>query len=180
MSASFVRHHSEVVPAHEPFVSEGHWNVERPRVLVVCCSDGRLQETIDEFLQHRLGIRHYDRFYAPGGPAALVPGGHNSPQTHQYRSDAAFLIDAHDVQDLVLIFHSPASPGPEAAVCAHYRRVYPFASAEEIRAQQVEDMKEVMAYLRGLRLRGRIHAYRAEVLPDSRVQFVSLALPIAV
>ena len=50
------------------YISQSRWDVERPRILVACCSDGRLQEAIDEFLQNHLHVRDYDRFYAPGGP----------------------------------------------------------------------------------------------------------------
>ena len=52
------------------YVSERRWSEERPRVLVVACSDGRLQEAVDDFLQNHLGILDYDRLYAPGGPGA--------------------------------------------------------------------------------------------------------------
>ena len=40
---------SETIFNTPDFISQAHWNVERPHVLVVCCSDGRLQTAIDEF-----------------------------------------------------------------------------------------------------------------------------------
>ena len=39
------------------YTSQSRWNVERPRVLVACCSDGRLQGAIDEFLRNHNGLR---------------------------------------------------------------------------------------------------------------------------
>lgn len=89
------------------YTSRSQWNVERPRVLVACCSDERLQEAIDEFLQNHLHIRDYDRFYAPGGPGALTPGGYEFLRATQYRDDLAFLIRVHKVEELRLIFHGP-------------------------------------------------------------------------
>lgn len=48
------------------YLSERPWNAERPRVLVVACSDGRLQQNADDFLCNHLGISDYDRLYMPG------------------------------------------------------------------------------------------------------------------
>ncbi|MBV9851955.1 MAG: hypothetical protein JO250_20000 [Armatimonadetes bacterium] len=158
----------------EVFVGERRWNVQRPQVLVVCCSDGRLQECMDEFLQERMGVHHYDRFYAPGGPGALAISGYEFLRAEQYRDDCAFLLRAHGVQDLILIFHGPAPDGPEEAVCAHYRRILPHATPEQIRAQQAQDMEEVLTYLKILRLPVRVHGFRAEVLPSRQVRFAPL------
>ena len=35
----------------------GQWSAARPSVLVVACSDGRLQEATDAFLNQKLDIR---------------------------------------------------------------------------------------------------------------------------
>ena len=156
------------------YTSRLQWNVERPRVLVACCSDGRLQESIDEFLQNHLSIRDYDRFYAPGGPAALTPGGYEFLRATQYRDDLAFLIRVHKVEELLLIFHGAAPEGPAEATCAHYHRVLPGAGPAAVREQQFQDLADLRMYLNGLRLTARVRAYRAEVLADLRVQFVSM------
>ncbi len=99
MSGQFPWRVTEMLPVapgvdSEAFVSDRHWAVERPQVLVVCCSDGRLQEIMDEFLQERLGVRHYDRFYAPGGPGALATSGYEFLRASHYREDTAFLLRA--------------------------------------------------------------------------------------
>ena len=159
----------------ETFISDRCWNVEHPQVLVACCSDGRLQEIVDEFLHERLGIRDYDRVYAPGGPGALASGGHEFMRAGMYREDAAFLLRAHGVRDLILIFHGPAVDGPDDAVCAHYRRLLPRDTPEQIREQQARDMAEILTYLNGLRLPVRVQAFCAEVLPGRQVQFVPLS-----
>lgn len=157
-----------------PFMTRQTWNVERPKVLVVCCSDGRLQEPVDEFLEETLGIQWYDRFYAPGGPGALAPSGSEFLRASQYQDDAAFLLRAHGVEDLILIFHGAAADGPEEATCAHYRRVMPSASPEDIRQQQAQDARDVVRSMRGLGLPMRVHAFRAEVTATRQVRFVPL------
>ncbi len=154
------------------YTSKARWTPERPRVLVTCCSDGRLQEAIDEFLENYLNICDYDRFYAPGGPGALTPGRYEFLRATQYRDDLAFLIRAHKVEELLLIFHGPAPDGPDEAVCAYYKRILPHTSAGQVRAQQAQDLADLRVYLDDLRLTVRTRAYRAEVLADKRVQFV--------
>ena len=94
------------------YTSQARWYAERPRVLAVCCSDGRLQKCMDEFLQNHLNISDYDRFYVPGGPGGLTPGGFEFLRATQYREDVAFLIRVHKVEDLFLIFHGAAPDGP--------------------------------------------------------------------
>lgn len=156
------------------YTSQAQWSPERPRVLVACCSDGRLQGAIDEFLQNHLGVHHYDRFYAPGGPGALTPGGYEFLRATQYRDDLAFLVRMHKVEELLLLFHGSAVGGPDEATCAHYKRVLPGASASAVREQQAQDLADLRMYLDGLRITARIRAFRAEVLADKRVQFVTM------
>src|SRR5262245_20796341 len=94
------------------------WNRQRPESLVVACSDGRLQENLDEFLEKSLGITDYDRLYAPGGPGALASrSGAELLRPGQFQRDCQFLLRAHGIQYLFLIFHGPAADGPEEAVC---------------------------------------------------------------
>jgi len=154
------------------YTSRARWDIERPRILVACCSDGRLQESIDEFLQNHLSISDYDGFYAPGGPAALTPGGYEFLRATQYRDDLAFLIRVHKVEELLLIFHGAAPDGPAEATCAHYHRVLPGAGPTAVREQQFQDLADLRMYLNGLRLTARVCAYRVEVTANRQVQFV--------
>ena len=161
-------------PNASVFTSSSRWNAERPRVLVACCSDGRLQEAIDEFLTNHLGIRDYDRFYVAGGPGALTPGGYEFLRATHYREDVAFLVRVHRVEELLLIFHGAATDGPAEATCAYYGRVLPGAGRDAIQAQQAQDLADLRVYLSDLRLTARVRAYRAEVLANRQVQFVMM------
>src|ERR1043166_5732753 len=87
----------------EIYISSKQWLGERPRILVVACSDGRYQVCLDEFLHNHLGIDHYDRLYAPGGPGALASSTLSFFRGEQFRQEALFLIEAHLLDEIILI-----------------------------------------------------------------------------
>lgn len=155
-------------------VSQQRWSAERPRVLVVCCSDGRLQEPIDEFLQNHLNILDYDRLYTPGGPAALSDSCSEFTRADIFRRDLSFLLTAHGVTRVILIFHSAAPDGPDEAVCAHYLRTMPGRSREQIAERQMVDLAEAVREVAKVSSAITVAAYRAEVMADRRVRFVDL------
>src|SRR4026209_2826528 len=113
-------------------MSESHhkWTGERPHTLVIACSDGRLQEQIDAFLTHRLGLSGFDRFYVPGGGGALASSGRDFLRASHLRRECAYLIPLHEISRVILLFHGPAPPGPAVAVCADYHRKLPWASPQ--------------------------------------------------
>src|SRR5437870_5274745 len=157
----------------EVFLSSKKWLQERPRILVVACSDGRYQECLDDFLNNHLGIDHYDRLYAPGGPGALASSTLSYFRGEQFRQEASFLIEAHFLDEIILIFHGPAFPdGPKEANCADYKRKMPGARSDEINRQQETDLKEALKTLLKSGSAVRLSVYRAEVRADGRVQFV--------
>jgi hypothetical protein len=162
-------------------IADGHyvtrmaWDESRPAALVVACSDGRLQEHTDDFLHNRLGITHYDRLFAPGGPGALASTTCNFVRSDQFRRECAFLIRAHEIDDVYLVFHGPAADGPAAATCGDYQRRQPYFTPAEVRAQQQKDADEILRSGFGLGVKVRMHPYRCEVRADGRVQFVPLA-----
>jgi hypothetical protein len=81
------------------------YNAARIRAAAVYCSDGRIGEHFDDFLQNGLGLPRYDRVALPGGPACL--GGH--PQAHLEQQgvvdELQFLVEVHGLQRIVLIAH---------------------------------------------------------------------------
>lgn len=160
------------------FVSKKKWLTARPHILVVACSDGRYQESLDEFLNDHLGIGHYDRLYAPGGPGALASSLYSYFRGEQFRQEAALLIDAHELEEIIFIFHGPAlQEGPNDATCADYRRKMPYAQTKEINAQQNRDIEEVQKAVFRCNRSLQISVFRAEVRKDGCVQFVPLPLP---
>lgn len=157
-----------------PYVSRSPWQRQRPRALVVACSDGRLQENLDDFLNNHLGITRYDRLYAPGGPGALASSGLEFLRSDGFRRESQFLVEAHGIEDIYLIFHGPADDGPDEAVCADYRRLFPRHTAAQIREEQEKDAREIIRQGFGWRQAVRVHVYRCEVTAAGRIQFVRL------
>ncbi|HWD41498.1 MAG TPA: carbonic anhydrase [Fimbriimonas sp.] len=145
------------------FTPSSPWNSERPHVLVVACSDGRLQEPLDEFLRESVGIAHYDRVYLAGGPGALVRGGLETERPNRINDHLLFLIEAHQIESVVLMFHGPAIAGPDISICAEYRRRYPDHTAAQIRKQQEYDTEQILRDPLGGFPSEHVHAYRLEV-----------------
>jgi hypothetical protein len=129
----------------------------------VACSDGRLQEAVDEFLDGSLGISHYDRLYLPGGPGSLSAAGIKFMRGNQVGEELQFLIEAHQIEQVILIYHGPASDGPADAICADYRRIYPAFDPEGIRKQQEIDTEEIIGGPLAAFPANRVRAFRLEV-----------------
>lgn len=165
------------MPPTPPFHSSRPWNRTRPKALVVACSDGRLQQNLDEFLQKHLAITQYDRLFAPGGPGAMASSGIEFLRGDSFRRECLFLVEAHRVEDVYLIFHGPGEDGPDEAVCADYRRLFPRADAATIRAQQHRDLQEIVSGGFGWQRRVRVHGWACEVGAGDAIRFVSLHTP---
>ena len=150
------------------------WRPERADTLVVGCSDGQLQEETDLFVRDHLGVTRYDRLYIPGGAGALCPSGAEFTRAHQVRRECTFLISAHEIKRVVLLFHGPAADGPDAAICGDYQRKLPALSSADIRRQQEQDAKELLrsGFGRGI----RIDLLRCEVGADGSVSFVPIGI----
>ncbi|MEW5916512.1 MAG: hypothetical protein AB1762_08910 [Gemmatimonadota bacterium] len=158
-----------------PYVSALRWDPTRPHILVIACSDGRLQERTDEFLMHSLGIRQYDRLYVAGGGGALSPSGKDFLRAQQMRRECRFLVDAHEIEEIVLLFHGPATDGPGEAMCADYRRKLPQLSVSRLREQQERDARDLMAARADWAGKANVRVYRCETHGDGDLEFVPLA-----
>jgi len=156
------------------YVTDATWRAQRPGALVVCCSDGRLQVSVDEFLHNILAIEDYDRLYMPGGAGALSTIGYEYTRANQYRAELQFLLKAHSFGRIVLLFHGAAPDGPEESVCAHYKRLMPTAGYQQRTARHVEDRDDAARYILGISPEMQIDAYRAEVTAEQHVRFVEL------
>jgi hypothetical protein len=153
---------------------EHRWAVDRPHILVVACSDGRLQEVTDDFLANALGITRYDRFYAPGGAGALAATGRDFSRAQAMRAECRYLVGLHRVTRVILLFHGPAPSGPATAICADYSRKLPDASAAEVRERQNADAHELSLHAREFADEASIHFYRCEVDATGSATFVDL------
>lgn len=156
---------------HEPNL---HWSPQRPKALVIACSDGRLQEATDAFLAREFQITRYDRFYVPGGGGALTSSGADANRATQMCAECRYLVDLHAVQRVIALFHGPAANGRIEAACADYRRKLPWAKLEQLRAQQEQDAIELIARRREWAGDAGILLYRCEVDPAGELEFVNL------
>lgn len=157
------------------YICEERWSAERPHTLVIACSDGRLQTSIDRFLFHHLGIENYDRLYAPGGPGAMASGGFEYMRADVFRQQFLFLLLAHETEQVIFIAHGAADDSTKAPVCAHYHRIMPRATAAEIKQKQREDVATIIKDAGPALLHVKVRAYRAEVMEDLRIQYVDIA-----
>ena len=157
-----------------PFRSALTWDATRPHILVIACSDGRQQEPTDEFLTESLGIRQYDRLYVAGGGGALSPSGKDFLRAQQLRRECRFLVDVHEIEEIVLLFHGPAVDGPAEAMCADYRRKLPQLAVSKLRDQQQRDADELMMRRDEWAGNARVRVYRCETTASGGLEFVPL------
>ena len=150
------------------------WEPDRPRILVAACSDGRLQEATDAFLARALGVRQYDRLYLPGGGGALAASGSDFLRAEKVRQECRFLIEAHRVDHLILLFHGPAPGGPPEAVCADYRRKHSWHRPDQVRAQQEADVRDLLGRRAEFAGAARLSVYRIEVTADGVLEVAPL------
>jgi len=77
----------------------------RIHAAAIYCSDGRVGEHFDDFLQNGLKLPRYDRVALPGGPACLA----EHPQVHLQAQgvvdELKFLTEVHGLKRVVLIAH---------------------------------------------------------------------------
>jgi len=91
---------------HPPiYQCASEYNHSRILAAAIYCSDGRVGDHFDDFLQNALGLPRHDRVALPGGPACLA--GH--PQAHLEEQgvvdELRFLVEVHGLKRVVLIAH---------------------------------------------------------------------------
>lgn len=144
--------------------------------MVIACSDGRLQEATDAFLHNQLNIGDYDRLYVPGGGGALSPSGSEFMRASRHQEECKFLVEAHGVEHLIVLFHGPAPGGPDQSMCADYTRKFKWASIPELRTQQERDAKDLIEARWQWAGSAKLAMYRCEVSADTSLSFVPLHL----
>lgn len=88
------------------FQSSVKYDPARIHAAAVYCSDGRVGEQFDDFVQNGLNLPRYDRVALPGGPACLA--GHTQASLEQQGivDELQFLVEVHGLKRIVLIAHS--------------------------------------------------------------------------
>ena len=155
-------------------MSPARWTPHRPHTLVVACSDGRLEEQTDEFLHHTLRLAGFDRFYVPGGGGALASSGRDFLRSRDLRRECAYLIQLHEIERVILLFHGPSESGPPEAICADYRRKLQFAPASYVAERQRLDAIELIEIRATWAGKADVAAYLCEVDRSGDVSFVEL------
>lgn len=140
----------------------------------MACSDGRLQRGVDEFLNSRLGVQDYDRLYLPGGPGALASSGIEYSRSDRHRQEFIFLLEAHEIEVVVLLFHGPAEGGPELAICADYSRALGTTDRKKVIEMQDKDYREIRSDLANVLSKIKVLGYRCEVMESFEPRFVEL------
>ena len=141
------------------------YNPQRIRAAAVYCSDGRVGEHFDDFLQNGLGLPRYDRVALPGGPACLA--GHTEAHVEEQGvlDELRFLVDVHGLERVVLVAH---------AGCAFYSRRL-FLPESLLEAQQRIDLVKAAGFIRRTIGLKQVEAYLAR--PDERrVTFERVAI----
>ena len=132
----------------------------RIHAAAVYCSDGRVGEHFDDFLQNGLNLPRYDRVAIPGGPACLA--GHTEANLEEQGvvDELKFLVDVHKLKRIVLIQHQG---------CAFYsgRLSLP---APLLESQQKIDLVKAAIFIQKITGLSRIESYYLR-RDDKRVSF---------
>ena len=132
----------------------------RIHAAAIYCSDGRIGEHFDDFLQNGLALPRYDRLALPGGPACLA--GH--PQAHLEEQgvvdELKFLVEAHELQRVVLIMHEG---------CAFYAARLGLTE-RRMELVQRADLVRAAAFVRRVTGLDRVEGYYARRL-EGRTRF---------
>lgn len=142
------------------YQSSLRYDASRMHAAALYCSDGRVGEHFDDFLQNGLSLPRYDRLCLPGGPACLA--GH--PQAHLEEQgvldELQFLVDVHKLKRVVLIAHQG---------CAFYKSRLELKEPRLERVQRA-DLVRAAAFVHRVTGLSAIEAYYAR-LTEKRMEF---------
>lgn len=129
----------------------------------IYCSDGRIGEHFDDFLQNGLGLPRYDRIALPGGPACLAGHPQAVLEEKGVVDELQFLVQVHGLKRIVLIAHQ---------ACAFYSTRL---ELKEPRLELVQraDLVRAAAYIHRVTGIDRIDAFYARFGQD-KVKFESV------
>jgi hypothetical protein len=141
------------------YISQQPYNAERVFAGALYCSDGRVGEHFDDFMQNGLKLPRYDRIALPGGPACLA--GHVQARLEEQGvvDELKFLIDAHKLSRIVLIQHQG---------CAFYQARLGVRS-QSIEQLQIADLARAAFSIRHWTNLENIEGYYCRVKPEGVV-----------
>jgi hypothetical protein len=127
------------------------YEASRIHAAAVYCSDGRVGEHFDDFLQQGLKLPRYDRVALPGGPACLA--GHTEAHLEEQGvvDELKFLVDVHELKRIVLIAHGG---------CAFYSKRLKLPE-EYLEPQQKIDLVKAAGFIRDITRIDAVEAYFA-------------------
>ncbi|GJQ28633.1 MAG: hypothetical protein HBSAPP03_05170 [Phycisphaerae bacterium] len=133
------------------FTSGIEYNPARIHAAAIYCSDGRVGEHFDDFLQNGLGLPRYDRVALPGGPACLA--GHQQAHLEEQGvvDELKFLVEVHSLSRVVLIAHD---------ACAFYTNRLSL-TPPRLELMQRADLVRAAAFVHRVTGLDRIEAYFA-------------------
>src|SRR5262245_50706387 len=125
--------------------------------MAIYCSDGRYNEQFDEFLHDQLSLPRYDRLVIPGGAACLAGHLIAHREEHALLEALSFLIDAHNIDRVVLIAHHN---------CGYYlkRLMLPQST---LRQSQEQDLHKAAAAIQRIAPRVKPETYFAALGEDA-------------
>jgi hypothetical protein len=122
----------------ERFLASTPWSADRPEHLVVCCSDGRWHEQVEEFMRKQVSSRA-DLYAAPGGPAAFNLWSSSLEERSVAEKALKFLVEHHQLRAVWLMAH---------AECAYYRAKFQPLDANYILRRQLQDLQQTAQSIR--------------------------------
>ena len=142
------------------FESRTPYETQRIHAAAIYCSDGRVGDHFDDFLQNGLKLPRYDRVALPGGPATLVEYPQTKLEHAAVVDELHFLIDVHKIERIVLIQHQN---------CAFYTRRLEL-SGFEVEKRQLDDLKRAGDFVAKITNVKAIESYFARQF-DGHVRF---------
>jgi hypothetical protein len=147
------------------YTSSVAYESKRIHAAAVYCSDGRVGEQFDDFLQNGLGLPRYDRVALPGGPACIAGHQQASLEEQGVMDELQFLAEVHGLKRVVLIAHQ---------ACAFYTQRLELV---EPRLEMVQraDLVRAAAFVHRVTGIERIEGFFAR-LEGSKVRFEPVAV----
>ena len=112
------------------YIATEPWKADRPENLVVCCSDGRWHEQVEDFIRAQVSERA-DMYVVPGGPAAFDIWNSSFDESQALEKSFRFLVEHHSLSTIWLIAHQD---------CAYYRAKQRSAGDASLRRRQYTDL----------------------------------------